>query len=402
MSNYQSKYKFALLSHVLPPSPSGQAVMLYRILKNIPHASFILLSRESYVTQNVKNNSQNATKKLASKYYVAGEISSFPFRVLIWLRSKIIKNIISFYKRTSDMESILQKERPEVLIVCSGDILDLPASYILSKKMHIPLICYMFDDYSHQWTGLKGMLAKLLASFILSSAKKILVPNEFLKKSYLRRYHRNAIIIHNPSSRRDLTLLDKKKKMLSLNTKNIIYTGSIYHAHLDAFYNLACALQLITDFDIRLHIYSSQSEKELRKLGIINNKVIYHNHVSEQSASIVQRQADILFLPLAFDSPIPEIIRTSSPGKLGEYLAAGKPILAHVPKDSFVSWYITTYQCGVVVNDNNPYTLSKSIHQLMIDRLLQKKIERNAGERAEKDFSIAQATNKFINVINSV
>jgi glycosyltransferase involved in cell wall biosynthesis len=300
------------------------------------------------------------------------------------------------------MESILQKERPEVLIVCSGDILDLPASYILSKKMHIPLICYMFDDYSHQWTGLKGMLAKLLASFILSSARKILVPNEFLKKSYLRRYHRNAIIIHNPSSRTDLTLLCKEKRMLPLNTKNIIYTGSIYHAHHDAFYNLIYALQLITDFDIRLHIYSSQSEKELRKLGIINNKVIYHNHVSEQSASIVQRQADILFLPLAFNSPIPVIIRTSSPGKLGEYLAARKPILAHVPKDSFVSWYITKYQCGIVVNDNNPYTLSKAIHQLMTDRLLQKKIERNAGERAEKDFSIAQAINKFINVINSM
>ena len=76
----------------------------------------------------------------------------------------------------------------------------------------------------------------------------------------------------------------------------------------------------------------------------------------------IQRNADILFLPLAFNSPYPEIIKTSSPGEIGEYLAGKKPILVHAPSDSFISWYFRKYNCGCVVDDDDSEKLAAAIN----------------------------------------
>ena len=40
--------KTAIVSHVLPPSPSGQAVVLYRLLEGMPPDRYCLISRERY------------------------------------------------------------------------------------------------------------------------------------------------------------------------------------------------------------------------------------------------------------------------------------------------------------------------------------------------------------------
>jgi glycosyltransferase involved in cell wall biosynthesis len=65
----------------------------------------------------------------------------------------------------------------------------------------------------------------------------------------------------------------------------------------------------------------------------------------------LQKSADILFLPLSGDSIYPEEIEVAFPCKLLEYMAAGKPILALVPKGSFVESFVNKYKVGVVVND---------------------------------------------------
>jgi glycosyltransferase involved in cell wall biosynthesis len=113
----------------------------------------------------------------------------------------------------------------------------------------------------------------------------------------------------------------------------------------------------------------------------------------------IQRNAGFLFLPLAFDSPFPEIIKTSAPGKIGEYLASRRPILVHAPKNSFISWYFKKHQCGLVVDDNDPTKLAQGIEHLLADTKLQKKLADNAYVRAEVDFSLENACRIFSEVI---
>lgn len=134
----------------------------------------------------------------------------------------------------------------------------------------------------------------------------------------------------------------------------------------------------------------------------ITGPVVIHRNLPNDRMPGIQRRADLLFLPLAFASEYPDIIRTSAPGKIGEYLASGTPVLVHAPKDSFVSWFFSRYQCGMVVNDDDPAPLSEALKILLSDCGLRETITRNACERAGSDFDARNAREKFENLVSAL
>jgi glycosyltransferase involved in cell wall biosynthesis len=113
----------------------------------------------------------------------------------------------------------------------------------------------------------------------------------------------------------------------------------------------------------------------------------------------IQMEADLLFLPLAFNSPYPELVRTSATTKLGEYLAARRPVLVHAPPDSFVSWYFRRYDCGLVVDESDPARLAEGIERVLGDAGLRRLLSANAWERARADFDIRQSRDAFARLI---
>jgi glycosyltransferase involved in cell wall biosynthesis len=175
---------------------------------------------------------------------------------------------------------------------------------------------------------------------------------------------------------------------------NTVYTGAVYEAQLGACRNLLAAIELLQQPNVRLHVYSAQSPVELGEMGI-RGPVVYHEHQALSRVRSVQRQADILFLPLEFTSPYPEIIRTSTPGKTGEYLAARRPILAHAPAGSFLAWYSSELECGLVVDEGDPKKLAEAIERLLTDGGLTQRLSARAWERAQSDFSISTAQSRF-------
>jgi glycosyltransferase involved in cell wall biosynthesis len=145
-------------------------------------------------------------------------------------------------------------------------------------------------------------------------------------------------------------------------------------------------MDMITTHPLELHIYSAQTIEQLGAQGIRGSRVHIHSHVPYDQILAEQHKADILFLPLAFESPISEVIRTSAPGKMGEYLASGRPVLAHVPAESFVSHYIKMHQCGVVADKDDSSDLAGHILKLVLDDHYRQALTRNARRQARLDF----------------
>src|SRR5262249_47811910 len=154
----------------------------------------------------------------------------------------------------------------------------------------------------------------------------------------------------------------------------------------DAFRNLAEVLRA-GEIDATLDIYTAQSAAQVADAGI-DGPVSVHAHRPLAEIASVQSQADILFLPLAFDSPFPTLIRSSSPAKMGEYLAAGRPILVHAPSDSFVARYFSQHRCGVVVDTLAPEPLANAVRRLLGDEGLRDRVAAAARARALADFDI--------------
>jgi len=399
MKNHNNK--FGVLSHVLPPASSGQAVMLYRILEGISKENYCLISRENY---NTTGYVKDASRKLPAKYYSVKTKShtgkSFSYKIGKLIEySKIFGDILY---RTKQIKNILKKENAKILIVCSGDFTDMVSGYLAAKFLRIKLVPYMFDWFSYQWTGIFRTISKNIEPSIIKKSSAVIVPNEFLQKEIMKRYNKKSIIIRNPCLLPDLTELDKKPRIFNSEYINIVYTGAVYRAHYDAFRNLIEALKLIKNYKIKLHIYTAQPEEQLEKEKIISDSIVTHPHVKHSEINNIQRQADILFLPLAFQSPISEVINTSAPGKFGEYLAVGRPILAHVPKESFVKWYLSKNKCGVVVDKLDAKILAKEIIALIKNKSLQNKLSINSRYSAVKDFDVENVRKKFISFMEKL
>jgi glycosyltransferase involved in cell wall biosynthesis len=393
-------HRIAILSHILPPSPSGQAIVLFRILKGIDPAGYCLLSRNDYTHRDstlstTHNQLQAPYFHITSGAGHGGNRKPRQFRY----GSRLIRyrNALSIVYK---MHRLLVDQHCNAIITCTGDLYDIPAGFIASRLARIPFYAYIFDDYVYQWTGHHRQVARIIASIVFRRAEKVIVPNEFLGKEYAERYNIHPVVIHNPCAPEHL----EKKATVSWPDEEgvvkIVYTGAIYHAHFDAFRNLISALHRLGRKDIQLHLYTSQPRGDLEAKGISGINVFFHPHEDYSGIMEVQERADILFLPLAFDSSIPEVIRTSAPGKLGEYLASRRPILAHAPCDSFISWYIRTHDCGMIVDCNDPEKVKEGIVKMLSDAELRDRYTLNAYNRALIDFNPAMAQEHFINLFS--
>lgn len=384
--------KFAVVSHILPPSPSGQAMVLRQLLGKISPDKYCLLSRHNY---------EDTTTESSAGYHWLKPAPRLPESGPQWISTvtTTINAFIGIILRARQIERIIRQEGSRVLIACSGDLYDIPAAALACRRVGIPFIAYLFDDYLFQWTGYYRTLASKLERLAFRSIHTAIVPNEFLQQEYQSRYDINCTVIRNPCILCDLALLEQTRREFNPGEAAIVYTGAIYHAHYDAFRNLVAAIGQLKRDEVRLHIYTSQTKTELLENGISGPMVVYHQHIPPEEVPNILRQATILFLPLAFDTTIPEVIRTSAPGKTGEYLSVGRPIVVHAPDDSFLSWYFREHDCGVVVGKNNSALLTAEVARVLDNPALQKALGIAARQAAENDFDAEVMSSEFVKFI---
>jgi glycosyltransferase involved in cell wall biosynthesis len=395
--------KFALVSSILPPSASGQAMVLYRLLKGLKGKNYCLISQEDY-GKPVPEHSY--TERLPTTYYC------LPVDTVIWRggrwhlpqRAGHVCIALGIISRARRIASIVRTELCEAVVACTGgwDCLNMPASYLASRIARIPFYAYIFDYYSKQWEGPNHWghgdylrLAQRLESKLLRAAAGIIVPNEFLGSALHDRYGVEPTVIHNPCDLSRYELSYNEKAIGEDGEIRIVYTGDIYDAHFDAFANLLEAIKLTGRENLKLHAYVIRSEEYLRENGISGPALVLHPHAPLDKIPEIQRCADILFLALAFHSPYPEGNATAAPGKIGEYLASGRPILVHAPADSFTAWYFREHECGLVVDTDDVEALAHGIEQLLTEESLAHRFVTNALARARADFSVVAGREKF-------
>lgn len=281
------------------------------------------------------------------------------------------------------------------LLVCTGGFEDIPEAFWAGRWANVPVVAYYFDWYGMQWpTRIRRALALWVESRIIRRFDAVIVPNHALCDALAERYGVQPVVIHNPCQEGALFARPEPKWPMDKDEIRIVYTGAIYHAHFDAFRTLALALAGSAPAGAKLHVYTSQPSAVLKDWGI-EGTFVFHAHLPDDAILEVQRHADVLYLPLAFETSIDEVLRTSAPGKMGDYLATGRPILVHAPADSYVSRYFRQHGCGVVVDSNSPYDLAGALERITTDAALRQAVGEKARQRARIDFAPATAMAAF-------
>lgn len=354
--------KVLFISSCVPPAPFGPSTIFKRLFRNFPPDSYVVMtSRFDHVIPG-----REAPNGLPCTYYHVGE--SDLRAITNWSSIREWLDVLPMVTRGL---SVIRKENINRILVhpTSGNF--LLASYIMSRLTGIPLYVYVLDHFTASQTyRIRKLMAVPIEKAVMKIAEKVFVMSEALQDFYDSKYNICTVLLRHPiqlpspsslASKAQTSVTPKKKK-------TIVFTGMIYEAQLDALQSLVMAVNEMQD--VELHVYSQRTVPKLISLGLSGQNVLHKGYVDHSEISNIQRNADILFLPMAFNSPYPDIIRTASPAKLPEYLAAGTPIIVHAPEDAYISWYARKYGWGLVVDKPEPKLLREAIQNLLQDKVL--------------------------------
>ena len=396
--------KIALVAHIIPPMWSGNPVVLQRIFSGFDPSSYCVISR---MRPETVPSAHVAMAALPGRHYHV--TPGLPLMHRRLLGSGALREHVSIrlgiLLRARRIASIVRREKCDVIIACTGgeDLLDIPAAYFASRMTGARFYPWMFDHYEQQWEHAEhcwklsrtwSYVRRLIAR-IMRGATAVICPNEFIAALSREKYGARTEIVRNPC---DLSAYaEPVMQPPAADELRIVFTGAVYEAHFDAFRDLLRALEL-PGARARIHLYTALSPQSLAAHGI-EGPIVFHRHLAVEDVPQAQRSADVLFLPLAFESAYPELVRTSSPGKFGEYLGAGRPILAHVPGDSFVADYLQRNDAGVVVADRDPASLRSAVDALAKDPVLAHRLAGNAWKCAMQDFEVGNVREHFKRIV---
>lgn len=358
-----------LISEAVPPMVSPVAIVLGRLLRQFPRGSYCVLTGSS---QGMKYGLDPSGDRLDCEYYFAGlpkllagggwgfdvsvlrefvRIPKIVLRGLQIIRTRNIRNIITTTYGGFEIAALIL--------------------HVLTRK---PLYVYLFDIYQESQLGrLKKLVAGIVERPLLRSASKVFVMSESLGEHINRKHGITCEFLPHPI---DLAAFEGLSLPIEHpNHRRIVYTGMIYEAQRDSILDLVHAIANMEG--VSLAIYSPRDPQCLLAEGIKGPNVSYR-YVSHNEVPAVQRSADVLFLPMAFNSPYPAVIQTACPGKMPEYLAAGRPILVHAPPYAYVSQHARKYGFGLVVDRPDPEELREALLLLLHDKQLQDKLIENA------------------------
>ncbi len=380
--------KFALLSPVAPPSWSGQAIVIGRVLRGLDPGSYCIITRQG------PDAAEDFTGRLPGAYeYLPPDLAiTGPGLGQRQRRARVWANVL---RQGMRIRGMLRKHGCSAVVAATADLSMLPAAYLAARLSRARFYAYLFDDYTYQWPDpLMRSMAQRFERHIFPRAAGLIAPNEFLAREIENRHGLTPGLVRNPCE----GLPPVEAVRGEEDEVAIVFTGAIYHVNFGAFRNLLEGMARPGMERARLHLYTAIEPGVLQQEGIWGGQVVYHGHVPPEKVAGVQARADVLFLPFALDM-LPEIVKTSCPGKLADYLASGTPILSQASKESFVYWYLREHDCGLVVDQDDPGALAGAVQRLGSDPELRERLGANARGRAEADFSPVKAQADFLRIL---
>lgn len=249
-----------------------------------------------------------------------------------------------------------------------------------------------------------GMLAARMERSIIESADALIViSGDFINElSSMGIKPRRSFVIPNWMPLDEIVPTPKvnpwsTKHGLS-QTTNVMYVGTLSLKHdIQPFVELS--RHFASEKHVRIVVVSGglayEALKEERQQLGTTNLVLFGWQKYEDLSSILGC-GDVLFATISTDAA-----RFSVPCKVLTYASAGKPILAHMPKENLVSRIVVDNNLGVAVESGNRAELVSGADRLIHDAEYRAGCARRARAYAEKTFDIDEKARDFYKVLGS-
>ena len=351
----------------------------------------------------VKSRSQSQFRTWA-RQTVLGKYYRHVYSFLVF-RYRAARSAIRFLVSTVRMiwlgYLIVQRRNIRGLVGISDTGPALISTYMLSRLCRLPYVIYLFDIYLGNNLGtLENHLAKFFEPLLIKRAVFVLLTNEGTETYYRDRYGDTfrPAILHNSISPAQY---ERVRTQYSPSPPyRIVFTGNVYWAQERSVVNLIRTMDELRDSQVLLDLYIPNPPQSVID-QIRERKNIRLTSAPATAMPRIQCSASILFLPLSWDTPAPDIIATATPGKLTDYLASGRPILIHAPSCAWINQYARQEGFGLVIDEESIAKLKDGVLKLIKDKRFARRLVRNAKKTFYKNHMARSAISKFISILES-
>lgn len=283
------------------------------------------------------------------------------------------------------LESLLVKNKYDYVVARSMfDRFDKVFSVV--RKYSVPLIlesCEWYDVRGFKHGRLDIRYYQFLHCFqrTYNKVDGVIAISRLLEQHY-KQFVKNVIRVPGIH---EVEKLPYRTEVTEKGSLNLIFGGNAIGGK-EEFSSLLIALYQIkaSERNICLHIYGSSEqevvnslEKEAKQIYIkLKEVVIFHGHVPQEEMANVCMESDfgVFFRPDRRSS------HAGFPTKLGEYLAAGTPVITNDTGD--ISFVLENGQNGYLLSNSKPETICKVIETCMSLDTEQYQIMRKAARES--------------------
>lgn len=354
--------KVLISTKSFPPVIGGSAFLLYEILRHFPEDYFSVVHGVNDPPG--KESDLNLRFKRKQVKFLSAQNTPRATRYLPGIYQRLIEYFLQMEVSKGHIRKVYAHYPNGVFLV---------AAYRVAKKNRLPLVVYFDILWDSTSTGAELALSEKYEAEIVAYANEVFAITEFACE-YLSQKHKKEVklIPHTVDTGiiRDIQINQEHTR------KKIHFAGGIYDKmNSDSVLRMVEAVEKL-DREIELEFCSPDLPEALRNKGYKNS------YVNKAELITLQRSSSILYLPQAFHSDKPNMIKNNFPTKVMEYVCSGVPILLHSPEDSYLTYIARKEGFAFIVDQADEDALSKGIERLLDDTELRASLVQKAFEFA--------------------
>lgn len=273
----------------------------------------------------------------------------------------------------------------------------LSAALALHKQCpKLNLVIYVMDDWQGHHECFKLPYSpwrkRLLMEIIDRATVRFAVSRE-MAAHYEETFRKSWVVVHNGVARAELT----HDEPVARNTNHILLAGDINVFRFDAVLAFAEAIERHNrrrGEAFALTVMGEVAAEHRPSLSALR-AVKLLGRQSHSECLRAMKAADLLYLPLAFARQSSRISLYSLPTKLPEYLASGKRVLFHAPKDSAVYRVAERYDLTPRLATIRPEALDEFVESWATAGPRDKEITLNVGRALREEFDLQPLAARF-------
>jgi len=280
----------------------------------------------------------------------------------------------------------------------------------LSRNLGVPLVNHIMDDWPaamhYEWpVGYRELITPMLQRelrLLFDAGTCNLAICKQMAIAFEARYGKAFTPFHNMIDLKDWAE-PKSDYAPADDVFRVVYLGALAEDNqvrslqdvgtaISALVDKGVAIQLITHTG---DIYRGYYRQYLAGLSGVS----HGGAVTRDKLCATLAAADLLVIPVNFDSRSLAMIQYSMPTKVPEYMASGAPVLVYAPGHVPAAVYAREGKWGYVVSEQNQARLEAALLELMESQTLREALGQRGRELAERNHDARIVREQFRAVI---